>query len=204
MGLLDSILGGLAGGVGSGMRGHQAGGGLQAQLLQALVAIVMRRAGQGAGAAAGGAAGGLGGLLGGLLGGGSSAATAGTGGGGGMLGGLGGMGALAGIGLLVEKLRQGGLGDAAASWIGTGPNQPVDARQLQGALGADVIGELAERFGLSQDEVGGQLAEALPQVVDHVTPGGGWPDATQAGAADGGGIAELQDIGELLRRFEAR
>ena len=186
MGLLDSIIGGLAGGVGNGMR-TQAGGGLQGQLLQALLGMMTRRAAQG-----GGAMGGLGGMLGGMLGGGQT--TAG-------LGGMGGMGALAGLAMVAEKLRQGGLADAVGSWIGTGQNQAVSGQQVQGALGSDIIGELAQQFGISHDEVSGQLAGALPEVVNHVTPDGQWPDAADTGAE---GVGGLHDIGDLLRRFEQR
>ena len=196
MGLLDSIIGGLAGGAGSGMRTQ--GGGLQGQLLQALIGLLTRRAAQGGGLGGGG----LGGMLGGVLG--NRGAPAGTGARGGGLGGLGtlgGLGALAGLAMLANKLRQGGLGDAVGSWIGTGQNQPVSGQQLQGALGDDVIGELAGQFGLSQEEVSGQLAGVLPEVVNHVTPDGQWPDA---GGSGDGGLAGVEDIGELLRRFQAR
>ena len=163
MGLLDSIIGGLAGGAGSGMRTQ--GGGLQGQLLQALLGMMARRATQGGGAGMGGG-GGLGGMLGGVLG--SRGAPGGAvaqGGGMGGLGGLGGLGALAGLAMVANKLRQGGLGDAVGSWIGTGQNQAVSGQQLQGALGADVIGELAGQFGLAPQEVSDQLAGALPEVV---------------------------------------
>ena len=195
MGLLDSIIGGLAGGAGRGM-GTQ-GGGLQGQLLQALIGMMARRATQGGG-------GGIGGMLGGVLGNRGAPGGAVTQGGGmGGLGGLGGLGALAGLAMLANKLRQGGLGDAVGSWIGTGQNQPVSGQQLQGALGDDVIGELAGQFGLSQDEVSGQLAGVLPEVVNHVTPDGQWPDAGGSGSGNDG-LAGVEDIGELLRRFQAR
>jgi uncharacterized protein YidB (DUF937 family) len=213
MGLLDSIIGGLTGGAGSGMRTQ--GGGLQGQLLQALVAMMACRAAQGGGGLTGGlgggqggGGGGLGGVLGSVLGGGrasSGGAMSGGGmsGGSGGLGTLGGLGALAGLAMLANKLRQGGLGDAVGSWIGTGQNQPVSGQQLQGALGSDVIGELASQFGLSHEEVSGQLASALPEVVDHVTPDGQWPDDGASASGDGD-VAGLQDIGDLLRRFQAR
>ena len=198
MGLLDSIIGGLTGGAGSGMR--QGGGGLQGQLLQALIGLMTRRAMQGGAMGGGTAGGGLGGVLGSVLGN-RGAPGGGSGGGLGGLGSVGGLGALAGLAMLVNKLRQGGLGDAVGSWIGTGQNQPVSGQQLQGALGPDVISELAGQFGLSQEEVSGQLAGVLPEVVDHVTPDGQWPDAGEGAA---GGLGGLQDIGDLLRRFQAR
>ena len=210
MGLLDSILGGLAGGAGGAMRPR--GGGLQARLVQALIAALLRRATQGGGLGGLGGAlggGGLGGVLGGILGGGGAArgvpggaARGGGGGGMGGLGTLGGLGALAGLAILASRLKQGGLGDAVGSWIGSGPNQPVSGQQLRGAIDADVLDELAGEFGLSPDEVSEQLAGAVPEVVDEITPGGRWPDPAEA--AGGEAVPGMEDLGELLRRFDAR
>src|SRR6202040_541055 len=69
-------------------------------------------------------------------------------GGGGLLGGLGG---------LLDKLQKGGLGNVANSWVGPGQNQPVAPGQLGSALGPDVIKTLAQRSGLSEDEITKQL-----------------------------------------------
>lgn len=84
-------------------------------------------------------------------------------------------GLLAGLGGLLEKLQQGGLGNAANSWVGSGQNQPVSANQLSSALGPDVIKKLAQQSGLSEDDVGNQLSQILPGVVDKLTPNGRLP-----------------------------
>ena len=42
-----------------------------------------------------------------------------------------------GLGGLLQKLQQGGLGDAVNSWVSTGANQPVTPDALGGALGHD-------------------------------------------------------------------
>lgn len=80
-----------------------------------------------------------------------------------------------GIAGLIAKFQQGGLGDVAASWIGTGPNLPISAGQLQGALGGDMLGQLAGRLGISPDAASSQLADVLPGLVDKLTPGGELP-----------------------------
>ena len=87
-------------------------------------------------------------------------------GGGGLLGGLGG---------LLDKLQKGGLGDAANSWVGTGQNKPVSPGQLGPALGPDIIKTLAQRSGLSEEEITKQLSHILPGVVDKLTPQGRLP-----------------------------
>ncbi len=77
-----------------------------------------------------------------------------------------------GLSGLVEKFQQGGLGDVVASWVGTGANQPISADQLQQVLGSGPLADIAGKLGVSPDEVGGHLAQLLPQVVDKLTPNG--------------------------------
>jgi uncharacterized protein YidB (DUF937 family) len=77
-----------------------------------------------------------------------------------------------GLGGLLQKFEQSGLGAQAASWVGTGANMPVDANQITAALGSGALGNLAAKFGISPDQVSGVLAQALPQAVDHLTPNG--------------------------------
>jgi uncharacterized protein YidB (DUF937 family) len=88
---------------------------------------------------------------------------------------------------LMAKLQQGGLGDAAASWVSTGQNQPVSAEQLEGALGGDLLGSLARQAGVGQGDLAGGLAQMLPKVIDGLSPDGRLPQ--------GGGT---QDFGALL------
>ena len=113
----------------------------------------------------------------------------------------GGAGALGGLGGLLAQLQQGGLGDAAKSWVSTGQNLPVSADQLQSALGGDRIDALAQQVGLRAGDLASQLAQYLPQVVDHLTPNGQLPegDAGGAGGADLGGLLG-NVLGGLMRR----
>lgn len=88
-------------------------------------------------------------------------------------------GLLAGLGGLLNKLQQGGLGNATDSWIGSGQNQPVPPNKLGSALGPDVIKNLAQRSGLSEDELTQQLSQVLPGLVDKMTPEGRLPTAAE-------------------------
>jgi uncharacterized protein YidB (DUF937 family) len=121
-----------------------------------------------------------GGGLGGLLGGGQSGAQGGLGG---LLGGLGGMGAggLLGGGLrdLVETFRQNGHGEAADSWVGRGPNKELKPRELEQAIGPDVLATLSQQTGLSRDELLARLSRELPQAVDKYTPEGRLPSEAE-------------------------
>ena len=84
-------------------------------------------------------------------------------------------GLLGGLGGLLDKLQKGGLGNAANSWVGSGPNQPVSPGQLGSALGPDIIKTIAQRSGLSEEEITKQLSQVLPGVVDKLTPKGRIP-----------------------------
>ena len=84
-------------------------------------------------------------------------------------------GLLGGLGGLLDKLQKGGLGDVANSWVGSGQNQPISPKQLSPALGSDIIKTLAQRSGLSEEELTKQLSQVLPGIVDKLTPAGRLP-----------------------------
>ena len=78
-------------------------------------------------------------------------------------------GGLAGV---LDKFKAGGLGEAAASWVGKGENMPVSADQISSVLGSGAIAEMAAKFGISPETLSAQIAEHLPAVVDKMTPNG--------------------------------
>ena len=86
-----------------------------------------------------------------------------------------------GLGDLLKQLQQGGHGETADSWVGTGPNKEISPSALAGALGADKINALAAQTGMSQDELLQGLSEYLPKVVDRLTPQGRLPTEQEAG-----------------------
>ncbi|MGB7829081.1 MAG: YidB family protein [Pseudolabrys sp.] len=61
------------------------------------------------------------------------------------------------------------------SWIGPGQNQPVSPNQLSSALGPQIIQILAQKTGLSEQEITSHLSQILPNVVDQLTPNGRLP-----------------------------
>ena len=60
----------------------------------------------------------------------------------------------------------------AASWVGTGANEPVNAAQVRDVLGDDKVAKIAQQAGISTDEAADGLAQVLPQVVDKASPEG--------------------------------
>ena len=77
-----------------------------------------------------------------------------------------------GLAGLIAKFQSSGLGDQAASWVSTGSNLPLNADQLQSALGSDTLAQLASQLGVNPGEASGSLAQLLPQVIDQLTPNG--------------------------------
>lgn len=97
---------------------------------------------------------------------------------------------------LLNSLERMGLGNAVSSWIGTGQNLPISGEQLSSSIGIEQIEAIARQLGLTPQETSGQLAQALPQVVDHLTPQGTMP----AEVSTGGGLGDLGSIvGNALR-----
>jgi uncharacterized protein YidB (DUF937 family) len=84
-------------------------------------------------------------------------------------------GLLGGLGGLLDKLQKGGLGNVVNSWVGSGQNQPVSPGQLGPALGPDILKTLAQRSGLSEEDLIKQLSQVLPGLVDKLTPNGRLP-----------------------------
>ncbi len=105
---------------------------------------------------------------------------------------LGNEGPAGGLGGLIARFQQGGLGDVIGSWVGTGQNLPVSPDQLGGALGDDLISQLTQHTGMNSGDLLGQLSQMLPQVIDHLTPNGQLP---QGGGLDVGAV-----LGQLLGR----
>ena len=184
MGLLDSILGGIAGnelgrasGMG-GLRGLGRGGG-RSSILLALLPVVHsmlanRRGNAGIGR---GAMPGLGTGAGGL----------------GELGALGGLASLGGLGALLHRFQQNGFGNEVQSWVGTGENQPIEPQALSQVFDNDELSLSAAQAGVSEDEARVGLSQLLPHVVDHLTPQGQLPDADQLSASLDEAERELQE-----------
>ena len=179
MGLLDNVLGSAG-----------PGGRYAKPLGIALLALLASRAMGGGGFGAGGrggtdeggggspvGGGGLGGLL--------------SGGLGGIIGGLMGGGGdtrtmpnpdqahaamSGGLGELLQRFQQSGFGDTVNSWIGTGTNRPIAPDQLNQALSPETVDELSQQTGVPRHEVLSELSQALPTMVDRLTPEGRIPD----------------------------
>ena len=190
---LGQILGSVLGNAQAGQQNPMGGGGL-GDLLGGLMG--------GGAAQAGGASGGLGDLLGGLMGGGADQGGNRPGGVGGLSSLGGGMGQSGsgmgnkggalmllllplamqwvqrngGIGGVLERFKNKGLSQQAASWVSTGANEELQPQTVTDVVGADELSRMSQQLGVSQEEVSSGMAQILPEMVNQLTPEGGVPD----------------------------
>ena len=76
---------------------------------------------------------------------------------------------------LIDRFQRGGFGDVMDSWVGPGQNRQIEPNQLADALGHDTVDNLQSRTGLDRNDLLSQLAQALPGVIDGLTPQGRRP-----------------------------
>jgi uncharacterized protein YidB (DUF937 family) len=90
-----------------------------------------------------------------------------------------------GLGGLLDRLSNAGHADVAHSWVGTGPNMPIQPNQLGSTLGQTTVSDLARQAGISEQELLAQLSRVLPGVVDRLTPNGRVPGQDEVRSAFG-------------------
>jgi uncharacterized protein YidB (DUF937 family) len=101
-----------------------------------------------------------------------SAQQADTSGDGGLLGGLGG---------LLQKFQQAGQGDVINSWVGSGQNQQIQPGTLGQILGSQTVQDIAQKAGINPNDLLGQLAQHLPEIINKLTPNGRLPSQADLG-----------------------
>lgn len=77
-----------------------------------------------------------------------------------------------GIAGFLSALRQGGLGEAVSSWLGTGPNRTVTSEELRSAMGPDMLQTIISQSGEGESGVLKGLTTLLPLVIDKLSPDG--------------------------------
>jgi uncharacterized protein YidB (DUF937 family) len=101
-----------------------------------------------------------------------------------------------GIGAVLQRFHQKGLGPQADSWVAPGENHPISAENVRRVVGTDETQRLASQLGVPEPEVSQAFAEILPELADKLTPQG--TVHPQAGAAldNSAGVLETM-LGEL-------
>lgn len=73
---------------------------------------------------------------------------------------------------ILQKFKDNGLAQQAASWVGTGANQPITPEQVASVLGQGTIADMAAKVGLTPEVISNKIAEHLPAIIDKLTPNG--------------------------------
>lgn len=81
-----------------------------------------------------------------------------------------------GVNELAQRFQQNGYGDVIQSWIGSGPNQQMSPDELHQAIGPQTMDRLSQQTGMSHSQLLPLLAQALPLIVDRLTPNNRVPD----------------------------
>ena len=81
-----------------------------------------------------------------------------------------------GLGGLLSQCQQAGYGDQANSWVSQGQNLPINGDILSKVLGSGQLDQIAQQLGMPRGQVADEMASALPEVVNQMTPKGSVPD----------------------------
>ncbi|MBC8524891.1 MAG: DUF937 domain-containing protein [Chlorobium phaeobacteroides] len=76
------------------------------------------------------------------------------------------------LGTVLGKMKNSGLDDIAASWLGNGKNSSISGEAIKNILGSDKIAGFASALGLSEKSAETAIADALPEMVDKSSPEG--------------------------------
>ena len=81
-----------------------------------------------------------------------------------------------GLGGLMGRMQQAGMGDQVQSWIGTGANQQISPDALSQIFGHGQLDQIAQQLGMSRQDAAGGMASMLPDLVNEMTPQGQLPE----------------------------
>jgi len=73
---------------------------------------------------------------------------------------------------VVKQFEEKGMRDQVDSWVRTGPNKPIDRRQIEDVFGRNQIDEMARGRGIDRDQLAEVLSRYIPKIIDELTPQG--------------------------------
>ena len=101
----------------------------------------------------------------------------------------------------LERIKTAGLGDTAASWIGSGANTPISNEQTESVFGEGTLKDISENVGLDYATTTSATAFMTPRIVDILTPEGVVPTESDLLSRVGGFPG---DIGGAAGAFGTR
>ncbi|MGX5844871.1 YidB family protein [Mesorhizobium sp. ArgA1] len=88
------------------------------------------------------------------------------------------------LGDILERFRNAGAGSKVDSWVGTGPNEPIEPHEVEAAIDAQTLESLSRQTGLSREELIARITNNLPDAVNQMTPNGNLPADQRTNAPD--------------------
>jgi uncharacterized protein YidB (DUF937 family) len=73
---------------------------------------------------------------------------------------------------VVKQFEEKGLRDEVDSWVRTGPNKPVNRRQIDDVFGRREIDDIAQKRGIDREQLAEVLSRYIPKIIDELTPSG--------------------------------
>ena len=73
---------------------------------------------------------------------------------------------------VVKQFEDKGLREQVDSWVRTGPNKPVDRRQIEDVFGHKQMDDMARDTGVDRDRLAEVLSYYIPKIIDALTPQG--------------------------------
>ncbi|MER8751716.1 YidB family protein [Mesorhizobium sp. M1050] len=79
------------------------------------------------------------------------------------------------LGDILDRFRGAGVGSKVDSWVGTGPNEPMQPTDVEAAIDEDTLTSLSMQTGLSREDLIRRITRDLPEAVNKMTPHGDLP-----------------------------
>ena len=88
------------------------------------------------------------------------------------------------LGDILDRFRGAGAGSKVNSWVGTGPNEPIEPSDVQAAIDEDTLASLSAQTGLTREELISRITRDLPEAVNKMTPSGELPSEPSQGSGE--------------------
>ena len=86
------------------------------------------------------------------------------------------------LGDILDRFRGAGAGSKVDSWVGTGPNEPIQPSDVEAAIDEDTLTSLSMQTGLSREDLIRRITRDLPEAVNKMTPNGDLPPEPAQGS----------------------
>ncbi|MFM7034623.1 MAG: YidB family protein [Planctomycetia bacterium] len=73
---------------------------------------------------------------------------------------------------VVKQFEEKGFRDEVDSWVRTGPNKPIERRQIEDVFGQRELDDIARQRNIDRERLAEVLSRYIPKIIDELTPSG--------------------------------